>query len=70
MIRIEDGCVECGKPCIGDSCPYRNEKHYYCDECGEECDPDYMLEINGEMVCIDCLPAYLVDNKIAEEVKR
>lgn len=36
MVKFENECVDCGLPCLGSSCPYRNVKHYYCDECGEE----------------------------------
>lgn len=26
-----------------------------CDECGERIQDDYLYEINGELVCIECL---------------
>lgn len=52
MIVAENDCVDCGLPCLGDSCPYRNVPHYYCDECGEE---EQLYEFDGEQLCIDCI---------------
>lgn len=62
MIKIEDHCVDCPPElgCLGDACPYLHEKHYYCDECDEEWDPGDMIEIDGKMICPDCLHDYLV----------
>ena len=34
MIIIENHCVDCGLPCIGDRCPFRNVEVHYCDNCG------------------------------------
>ena len=34
--RIENHCVDCGLPCLGSSCPYRNVPVDYCDDCGDE----------------------------------
>ena len=36
MVKLENECVDCGLPCLGNSCPYRNVKRFYFDECGEE----------------------------------
>lgn len=52
MQRVEDDCVDCGLPCLGDSCPYRNAEHLYCDECGDE---TQLYEFEGEELCIDCI---------------
>lgn len=52
MQRVEDDCVDCGLPCLGDSCPYRNVRHYYCDDCGDE---TQLYEFDGEELCIDCI---------------
>ena len=54
MIKIEDECVCCGLPCLGSSCPNRNVKRYYCDECGEEVDTLYRYD-DGTELCEDCL---------------
>lgn len=52
MIRLEDECVECGKPCFP-SCPYKSVRHYYCDRCGDEVETLY--EYEGEELCSDCV---------------
>ena len=52
MIRYENDCVDCGLPCLGDSCPHRNVPHYYCDECEEETD---IYEFEDEQLCVDCI---------------
>lgn len=53
MYKIEDDCVDCGLPCLGDSCPYRNVTVNYCDECGEEY--EFLYDYNGQELCKDCL---------------
>lgn len=56
MIRIEDDCCGCdvpAYPCIGDSCPLRHQKHFYCDECGEESDTLYRFE--SKELCGECI---------------
>lgn len=52
MIRYENECVDCGLPCLGNSCPYRNVPHHYCDKCGFEEDLYYF---DDEELCIDCI---------------
>ena len=55
MIRIENDCVDCGaKHCLGDSCPFRNVEHRYCDKCDEEIGNDY-YDVDGEELCEYCL---------------
>lgn len=57
MIKYEDECVGCPKEmgCLGDACPNRNVPYYFCDDCGEELDPDEMYgDIEGEIFCEDC----------------
>ena len=53
MKRIENECVDCGLPCLGSTCPYRNVVRYYCDKCGEEAYPLYHYE--GKEVCVECI---------------
>lgn len=57
MKRIEDHCVDCGLPCLGNSCPHRNVTCYYCDDCDVE---DTLYEFDGEELCIDCIVKRLV----------
>lgn len=52
MERIENDCVGCELPCLGDACPYRNVPHYYCDECKEE---DQLYLFDEEQLCINCI---------------
>ena len=52
MVKIENGCVDCGLPCLGNSCPHRYEKHYYCDECGEE---EEIYYFEDKELCIRCI---------------
>lgn len=52
MKKTENDCVDCGLPCIGYYCPYRNVTHFYCDDCGEE---EQLYEFDGEELCIDCI---------------
>lgn len=57
MVAYENDCVGC-EPwmgCLGDACPYRNVPYYYCDECGDECDPEELHWVDGKMICEDCL---------------
>lgn len=36
MEKITDGCVGCGKPCLGNACWYKSQSVFVCDNCGEE----------------------------------
>lgn len=56
--RIENHCVDCGLPCIGDSCPCRNVVVDYCDDCG---DLGAKYRIDGDDLCDDCVKARLKD---------
>lgn len=68
MMRLEDDCVECEKPCTS-ACPmYHPQPHYYCDVCGQECDPADLNEVNGVHVCGDCLRGYLEETGIIRRV--
>lgn len=55
MVKFEDECVGCPTEmgCVGNSCPYRNVPHLYCDKCGEEADELY--DLDGEQLCADCV---------------
>lgn len=52
MKRVENDCVGCELPCLGDSCPYRNAEHLYCDECGDE---TQLYKFEGEELCLRCI---------------
>lgn len=54
MRRIESDCVHCPPdlPCLGDTCPYNQVQHFYCDECNEETTLYYY---DDQELCIDCL---------------
>lgn len=56
MRKEENDCVSCpaGIPCLGKSCPIRRVERIYCDNCGDEIDPDYVVEIDGYDYCYDC----------------
>ena len=56
MRKEENDCVSCpaGVPCLGKSCPIRRVERIYCDNCGDEIDPDYATEIDGYDYCYDC----------------
>lgn len=52
MVKVENECVDCGLPCLGDSCPYRNVVRYYCDKCKEE---KKLYYFDRDELCIDCI---------------
>lgn len=54
-VELENDCVDCGLPCLGQSCPKRNVPHYYCDKCGMEISKEEVYYCEGEEVCEDCL---------------
>ena len=56
MVRYENDCVDCGLPCLGESCPNRNVPHYYCDACGDE---TQLYEYEGQQLCIGCIERML-----------
>lgn len=58
MIEITDECVDCGLPCLGKACPYKNVKRFYCDRCGEE---TTIYHFEGEQLCIDCVASELLE---------
>lgn len=57
MKKIENECVDCGLPCMGDSCPYKNVERHYCDDCGDDGD---IYEFEGMELCIYCIKKRLV----------
>ena len=67
----ENECVGCPKEmgCLGDGCPNRNVPHYSCDECGEEFEREDLWDVDGKMMCRDCLREYAEQywDKVKEE---
>ena len=57
MVKYEDECVGCPPEmgCLGNSCRYKNVKHFYCDKCGE--DVEELYKVDGEELCEECLKA-------------
>ena len=56
MVKYENDCIGCaapGYPCLGESCRYRNVKHLYCDDCGDDVDKLYCVD--DQELCEDCL---------------
>ena len=53
MVKTESGCVDCGLPCLGTSCPNYRVLVLVCDQCHSEVDELY--EVDGEDLCEDCL---------------
>lgn len=65
MTVYEDECCDCGLPCIGDACKYKNVPHLYCDECGDEA---ALYEFDGRELCIRCIEHMLIPVKPGEFV--
>jgi len=58
MVKIENDCVGCSVPaypCLGSACPYRNVKHYYCDNCNDEVEEGELYQYGNEQLCLDCI---------------
>ena len=54
MVKFENNCIDCGKPCFS-SCPYKRVPHFYCDDCGSEVNEGELYEYGGEELCLDCI---------------
>lgn len=52
MVRYENDCVDCGLPCLGDTCQYRHVKHLYCDNC--KCEAEKLYVLDSDELCFDC----------------
>jgi hypothetical protein len=63
MVRIENHCCDCavpGYPCLGENCPNRYVRVFYCDRCKGEIgreDNVYTSEIDGKDLCEECYNA-------------
>ena len=56
-VKKENRCVDCGLPCLGDSCPNRNVEVCYCDKCKSEIPFDDCYDYDGMDLCEGCLKA-------------
>lgn len=57
MIITENECVDCGLPCIYESCPYWAVTRLYCDECYNEEETLYWWD--NQQLCLGCIEARL-----------
>ncbi len=64
MTRTENECVDCGLPCIGNACSYRNVERTYCDKCGDEIGEDG-FKIDGSDICGACADT-IIDEVVNE----
>ena len=57
MIVFKDDCVDCpaGMGCLGNTCPYKNVPHFYCDECNNEVGECELYIFEGEQLCLSCI---------------
>lgn len=54
MVKITDECCDCGaSPCLGDNCPNKSIKRFWCDNCSEEVDKLY-YGFFGRELCAEC----------------
>lgn len=68
MKQYENECCDCATPsypCVGELCPYRKVPHWYCDECGDECQ---LYDFEGEELCIECIKDRLEKIEGSEDI--
>lgn len=57
--KLYDNCMCCtsnGLACRGMACEFsRPQAVYTCDGCGKELDSEELYDVDGEMLCADCL---------------
>ena len=53
-VRSSD-CVDCGLPCLGQSCPHWERVDYYCDNCNDYAE----YTVDGEELCEKCTEDYI-----------
>lgn len=56
VVVIENECVDCGLPCLYETCPYWAVKRYYCDNCEDEAP---LYEFEDMELCIECIKEML-----------
>lgn len=58
MIVFENQCIDCGLPCMGYRCIYKNVEMHYCDHCGKEA----KFKIDENELCYNCANQLLDGN--------
>lgn len=58
MRQTGSGCVDCGLPCLGLSCPNHRVTMFVCDDCGKD-GAEYIVD--GDDLCEECASARLDD---------
>ena len=57
--KLLDNCVGCtsmGLYCRGSACPNSSPiVEYTCDKCGTELDPEDLYDVDGDMLCAECI---------------
>lgn len=55
MVKYENHCCDCGKPCIREACPYYRVAVHYCDnpKCREVLDE--IFDVDDGEYCEECL---------------
>lgn len=64
MVKIENHCISCPPEigCLGEGCPKRHVRCYYCDDCKFEAETYFF---DDEELCLDCIEKRL--DKVADE---
>ena len=63
MVQYKNECVDCGLPCLGESCPYKKVEYHYCDCCDDEIDYDDIKRERNNEYCPDCWSVYFTDDE-------
>ena len=59
MMTTESGCVQCGRPCLGQSCPKHTVPVFRCDDCGEDFNARDLFDLSDGQFCADCVLNHL-----------
>ena len=53
--RYENQCCSCAVPAYPCTGEHKRVKVFFCDECKEDYESDYLCDLYGEHLCVDCL---------------
>lgn len=53
--RFENQCCMCAVPAYPCTGEHKRVKVFFCDECKEDFESDYLCDFYGEHLCVDCL---------------
>ena len=59
MVKYENGCVNCGLPCMGEACRYIKMLVCYCDHCGREVELGDIITFDDVDLCKVCALEYI-----------